>query len=61
LVLEIIFRLLSQHFALMIISTVKEHHPRAANLWRLTLETWFRHQGLMFFRQNRNQEVPPTF
>ena len=32
-----------------------EHHPRAANLWRLAAEAWLRHQGLMSVRQNRNQ------
>jgi hypothetical protein len=52
--------LLFQHFERMISSTAKEYHPRAATLWRLTVETWLRRQGLMLIRQNRNQKVLPT-
>jgi transposase InsO family protein len=58
---QTIFRLLFQHFGQMIGSTAKEHHPRAATLWRLTVETWLRRQGLIVIRQNQNQKVSATF
>jgi len=56
-----IFRLLFQHFGRIIPSTAKVYYFRAATLWRLTVETWLRRQGLMLVRQNRNQKVLPTF
>jgi hypothetical protein len=53
--------LLFQHFEPMIPSTAKEHHARAATLWRLTVETWLRRQVLMLIRQNRNQQSVTHF
>ena len=58
---QTIFRLLFQQFEQRIGSTAKEHHPRAATLWRLTVETWLRCQGLISVRQNQNRKVSPTF
>jgi hypothetical protein len=58
---QTIFRLLLQNFEQMIGSTAKGHHLRAATLWRLTVETWLRRQGLISVRQNQNQKVSPTF
>jgi|SRR5208283_3289205 len=57
---ETIFRLLLQDFGQMIGSMAKEHHYRAATLWRLTVETWLRRQGLITVRQNQNQKVSTT-
>jgi hypothetical protein len=42
--------LLFQQVEPMIGSTAKEHHPRAATVWRLTVETWLRRQGLISVR-----------
>jgi len=47
-------RLLIQRFKPMMAGTVKKHKPRAAPLWRLTVETWLRRQPLIFRRQNQN-------
>lgn len=58
---ETIFRLLLQDFGQMIGSLAKEHHHRAATLWRLTVETWLRRQGLITVRQNQNQKVSTPF
>ena len=57
---QIIFRLLLQDFAQRIGSMANEHHHPAATLWRLTVETWLRRQGLIIVRQNQNQKVSTT-
>jgi hypothetical protein len=57
---QTIFRLLLQDFGQRIGSMAKEHHHRAATLWRLTVETWLRRQGLIIVRQNQNQKVSTT-
>jgi hypothetical protein len=54
-------RLLFQQVKQMLRGTAKEHHPRAATLWRLTAETWLRCRVLMLVRQERSQKVLPTF
>jgi transposase InsO family protein len=51
---QTIFRLLLQRFGAMIGKTAKGHHHRPATLWRLTVESWLRCQGLIVLRQNQN-------
>jgi len=51
---QTIFRLLLQRFGAMIGKTAKGHHHRPATLWRLTVESWLRCQGLIALRQNQN-------
>jgi hypothetical protein len=38
----------------MIGNTAKEHRPRTAAWWRLTVETWLRRQGLISVRLQEN-------
>jgi transposase InsO family protein len=57
---QTIFRLLLQDFGHRIGSMAKEHHHRAATLWRVTVESWLRRQGLIIVRQNQNQKVSTT-
>ena len=45
-----ISRLPAQDIKQMIESMAKENHHRLATLWRLTVETWFRRQGLISVR-----------
>jgi transposase InsO family protein len=54
-----IFRLLLNQFGAMIEKTVNGHQPSPATLWRVTVESWLRCQGLIVVRQNQN--VSPTF
>lgn len=49
-----IFRLLLQQFGAMIGKTVNGNHPSPATLWRVTVESWLRCQGLILVRQNQN-------
>ncbi len=49
-----IFRLLLQRFGAMIEKTAKGHEPSPATLWRVTVESWLRCQGLIVIRQNQN-------
>jgi hypothetical protein len=56
---QTIFRLLLQWFGEMIGKTAKGHHPGPATLWRATVESWLRCQGLIVIRQN--QKVSTTF
>ncbi|HVV70190.1 MAG TPA: hypothetical protein VHI52_01620 [Verrucomicrobiae bacterium] len=58
---KIIFRLLLRQFGAMIEKTAHGHHPNTATLWRVTVESWLRRQGLISIRQNKNQNVSPTF
>jgi transposase InsO family protein len=57
---QTIFRLLLHNFGQIIGSMAKEHHHRPATLWRVTVETWLRRQGLIVVRQNQNQKVSTT-
>lgn len=50
---ETIRRLLLQDFGQTIGNMEKEHHHRAAAVWRLAVETWLRRQGLIIARQNQ--------
>ncbi|SRR5579883_69646 len=54
-----IFRLLLQRFGAMLEKTANGHHPSPATLWRVTVESWLRCQGLIVVRQNKN--VSTTF
>ena len=54
-----IFRLLLQRFGAMIGNMAHGPHPRPATLWRVTVESWLRCQGLIVIRQNLN--VSTTF
>jgi transposase InsO family protein len=54
-----IFRLLLQQFGATVEKAANGHHPDPATLWRLTVESWLRCQGLIVVRQNPN--VSTTF
>ena len=54
-----IFGLLLARFGAMLEKTAKGHQPRPATLWRLTVESWLRCQGLIVIRHNQN--VSTTF
>ena len=56
---QTIFRLLLQRFGAMIGKTANGLHPAPATLWRVTVESWLRCQGLIVIRQNKN--VSTTF
>jgi transposase InsO family protein len=56
---QTIFRLLLQRFGAMIGKTANGHQPSPATLWRVTVESWLRCQGLIVIRQNQN--VSTTF
>ncbi len=56
---QTIFRLLLQRFGAMIGKTANGHQPGPATLWRVTVESWLRCQGLIVVRQNKN--VSTTF
>jgi hypothetical protein len=43
----------------MIEEMANRHHPAPATLWRVTVESWLRFQGLLVVRQNPN--VSTTF
>ena len=58
---QTIFRLLLQEFGRRIGNMTNEHHHPAATVWRLTVETWLRRQGLITVRPNQNQKVSTTF
>jgi hypothetical protein len=49
-----LFRLLLHQFGAMIEKTVNGHQPSLASLWRVTVESWLRRQGLIVVRQNQN-------
>ena len=51
-----IFRLLLQEFGRSIGEMTKETHCRPATLWRVTVESWLRRQGLISVRRNQNQK-----
>ena len=56
-----IFRLLLQRFGAMLENTANGYHPSPATLWRVTVESWLRCQGLIRVRQNQMQNVSTTF
>ena len=56
---QTIFRLLLQRFGAMIGKMANGHHSTPATLWRVTVESWLRCQGLIVIRQN--QKVSTTF
>ena len=58
---QTIFRLLLGQFGQMIGKTTKGCHPRPATLWRVTVESWLRCQGLIAVRQNQKPNVSTTF
>lgn len=58
---QTIFRLLLQEFGRMIGNMPKDDHRRDATLWRITVESWLRRQGLISVRQNQNQKVSTNF
>jgi hypothetical protein len=57
---QTIFRLLLQQFGAMIEKTANENHPGPATLWRVTVESWLRCQGLIVIRQNQKPNVSTT-
>ena len=58
---QTIFRLLLQQFGAMIGKTTIGRHPAPATLWRVTVESWLRCQGLITVRQNQKPNVSTTF
>ena len=58
---QINFRLLSARFGRMIGKTTNGPHPKSATLWRVTVESWLRCQGLIAVRQNQKTNVSATF
>ena len=54
-----IFGLLLRKFGAMLEKTADEHRYRPATLWRVTVESWLRCQGLIVVRQNK--KVSTTF
>jgi transposase InsO family protein len=57
---QTIFRLLLQQFGAMIGNTTNGRHRQPATLWRVTVETWLRCQGLITVRQNQKPNVSTT-
>jgi transposase InsO family protein len=58
---QTIFRLLLREFGAMLENTAHGHLPKSATLWRATVESWLRRQGLIAIRRNQNQNVSTTF
>jgi len=55
-----IFRLLLQQFGAMLGKTTDRNHPSPATLWRVTVESWLRCQGLITVRKQQ-KNVSTTF
>lgn len=55
-----IFRLLLGQFGAMIGMSANGDHHRPATLWRVTVESWLRCQGLINVRLNQTQNVSTT-
>lgn len=53
---QTIFRLLLQEFGAMLGKTPDDAQHRPATLWRLTVESWLRCQGLITVQQNKKQK-----
>jgi len=58
---QIIFRLLLADFGRMIGTMPKDDHRKLATLWRVTVESWLRRQGLIAVRQNQKPKVSTNF
>ena len=58
---QTIFRLLLHHFGQRVGSMAKDDHRSPATLWRVTVESWLRCQGLIAIRQNQKQNVSTSF
>ena len=58
---QTIFRLLLDQFGQMIGKPTNGRQPRPATLWRVTVESWLRCQGLIAVRQNQKPNVSTTF
>jgi len=56
-----IFQLLLQQFGAMLESGMNASNTRPATLWRVTVESWLRCQGLISVQQNQKQNVSTTF
>jgi hypothetical protein len=54
---QTIFRLLLAEFGRMIGTVPKEDHRKLATLWRVTVQSWLRRQGLISVRQNQQPKV----
>jgi transposase InsO family protein len=57
---QTIFRLLLHHFGVMSGKTTNAHHRAPATIWRVTVESWLRCQGLIAVRQNQKPNVSPS-
>lgn len=51
---QTIFRLLLLKFGVLFGKTANGNHRSPATLWRVTVESWLRCQGLILIRQNQN-------
>jgi len=58
---QTIFRLLLQQFGAMLGETTNGRHPAPATVWRVTVESWLRCQGLITVRQNQKVNVSTAF
>jgi transposase InsO family protein len=58
---QTIFRLLLSQFGAMIGKTMNGRHLKPATVWRVTVESWLRCQGLITIRQNQKPNVSTTF
>jgi transposase InsO family protein len=58
---QTIFRLLLQQFGQIVGSMAKDDHRAPATLWRVTVESWLRCQGLIAVRQNQKPNVSTSF
>lgn len=54
---QIIFWLLLAAFGYIIGSMPQDDHRRVATLWRVTVESWLRRQGLISGQQNQKVSV----
>lgn len=57
---QTIFRLLLHQFGQIVGSRAKDRHHSPATLWRVTVESWLRCQGLIAVRQNQKPNVSTT-
>jgi transposase InsO family protein len=55
-----IFRLLLRRFGVMSGKTANGRQPTPATLWRITVESWLRCQGLIAVRHNQKPNVSPS-
>jgi len=58
---QTIFRLLLLQFGQIVGSMAKDDHRSPATLWRVTVESWLRCQGLIAVRQNQIPNVSTSF